>query len=79
MFKKLLPHNKASVFWFAALPFLAAMAIFAKKSHITADGRDEDMYVIGKKGNPKAVFVTNQTPKKAMKSAAKNYINSIKG
>ena len=78
MFRKLLPHNKASIFWFITLPFLAGAAIFAKKSHIVTEGRSEDVYLIGKKGNPKAVFVTNQTPKKALKTAAKKYIDSIK-
>ena len=78
MFRKLLPHNKASLLWFITLPFLAGAAIFAKKTHTTANGKNEDVYVIGKKGNPKAVFVTNQTPKKALKSAAKKYIDSIK-
>jgi len=78
MFRKLLPHNKASIFWFIALPFLAGAALFAKKSHISENGRNEDMYVIGKKGNPKAVFVTNQTPKKALKTAVSKYIDSIK-
>lgn len=77
MIKKLLPHNKASIFWVIALPFLACAALFVKKTHISENGRDEDMYVIGKKGNPKAVFVTNQTPKKALKTAAKKYIDSI--
>ena len=78
MLKKLLPHNKTSIFWFITLPFLAGAALFAKKAHIVQDGRNEDMYVLGKKGNPKAVFVTNQTPKKAMKTAVKKYIDSIK-
>lgn len=78
MFRKLLPHNKSSIFWFAATPFIAGAALFAKKSHISENGRNEDMYVIGKKGNPKAVFVTNQTPKKALKTAVSKYIDSIK-
>ena len=78
MFKKLLPHNKASIFWFAAIPFIAGAALFSRKAHTVRNGKDEDIYLIGKKGNPKAVFVTNQTPKKAMKTAAKKYIDSIK-
>lgn len=78
MFKKLLPHSLASFFCFLAIPILAAAAFFTKRTHIKDEKRDEDMYVIGKKGNPKAVFVTNQTPKKAMKTAAKKYIDSIK-
>lgn len=78
MLKKLLPHNKASIFWFITLPFLAGAALFAKKTHTVENGKNEDVYLIGKKGNPKAVFVTNQTPKKVMKTAAKNYIDSIK-
>ena len=78
MLKKLLPHNKASIFWFAAIPFIAGAALFAKKTHTIENGRSEDVYLIGKKGNPKAVFVTNQTPKKVLKTAAEKYINSIK-
>ena len=78
MFRKLLPHNKASIFWFAAIPFLAGAALFAKKTHTVENGRNEDVYLIGKKGSPKAVFVTNQTPKKMIKTAAKKYIDSIK-
>ncbi|MBQ3161341.1 MAG: hypothetical protein IJC04_04365 [Oscillospiraceae bacterium] len=78
MFKKLLPHNKASIFWFAAIPFIAGAALFAKKTHTVENGRSEDVYLIGKKGSPKAVFVTNQTPKKALKNAVGKYIDSIK-
>ncbi len=78
MLKKLLPHNKASIFWFAAIPFIAGAALFAKKTHTTSNGKNEDVYLIGKKGNPKAVFVTNQTPKKVLKTAAEKYIDSIK-
>lgn len=78
MLKKLLPHNKASIFWLATLPFLACAALFAKKAHTSTDGINEDMYLIGKKGDPKAVFVTNQTPEKALKKSAEKYIDSIK-
>jgi|GEM_PF-2679621 len=78
MLKKLLPHNKSSVFWFAAIPFIAGAALFARKAHTVQNGRSEDIYLIGKKGNPKAAFVTNQTPEKALKTAAKKYIDSIK-
>ena len=48
------------MFWFITLPFLAGAALFAKKTHTSENGRNEDVYLIGKKGNPKAVFVTNQ-------------------
>ena len=78
MLKKLLPHNKASIFWFAAIPFIAGAALFTKKTHTTSNGKNEDVYLIGKKSNPKAVFVTNQTPKKVLKTAAEKYIDSIK-
>lgn len=78
MFRKFLPHNKTSIFWFITLPVLAGAALFAKKTHTIENGKSEDVYLIGKKGNPKAVFVTNQTPKKALKTAAKKYIDSIK-
>lgn len=71
------PKNKTSVLWFAAVPFLAAAAVFSKKAHVQRDnGLKEDLYVFGKKGNPKLAVVTNQTPQKAVKTAAKNYINS---
>lgn len=77
MLKKLLPHNKKSLFWFAALPFIAGLTLFAKHTHTHTDnGHDEDVYIFKTKDGPKAVFVTNSSPKKAVKSAAKNYINS---
>ncbi len=78
MLEKLLPRKGKSLFWFAVIPFIAGAAAFSKKTHVTANDRDEDVYLIGRQGNPKAVFVTNQTPKKAVKSAAKKYIESIK-
>ena len=34
MLRKLLPHNKASIFWFITLPFIAGAALFAKDSNI---------------------------------------------
>lgn len=77
MLRWLLPRNKNSLLWFIALPLLAGISLFAKRSHThSADGIDEDVYLIGKKGNPKMVFVTNRTPKNAMKTAAKKYADS---
>lgn len=71
------PKNKTSFLWFMLIPLLAVTAFFRKRTRIrTAEGKEADMYIFGKKGNPKIVFATNQNPKKALKKAAENYLSS---
>ena len=71
------PKNKTAFLWFLAVPLLAVTAFFSKHTHVrNADGKENHMYIFGKKGNPKMVFVTNQNPKMTLKKAAKNYLNS---
>ena len=71
------PKNKTSFLWFCMFPILAAAFLLSKRTHIrTPNGKETDMYVFGKKGNPKTVFITNQNPRRALKNASKNYLNS---
>ncbi|MBP1561237.1 MAG: hypothetical protein J6C96_08360 [Oscillospiraceae bacterium] len=75
-FHELRPKNKAAFGWLAALLVAAAAPIFLRRASFKSDkGVGADLYTAGKKGNPKAVFITNITPKKAVKYAAQNYIN----
>lgn len=65
-------QGKSALLGLVILPFAAGLAFFANRTSIKNDkGVQTDMYLLGKKGSPKAVVITNQTPKKILKNAAK--------
>lgn len=71
------PKHASAFFFMLLLPVTAAAAFFLKRTHFRNDiGADTDLYVIGKKGNPKAVFVTNIKRKEALKTVSNWYLNS---
>ncbi|MGN0675572.1 MAG: hypothetical protein ACI4KG_07455 [Oscillospiraceae bacterium] len=71
------PKYASAFFFMLLLPVTAAAAVFLKRTRFRNDvGADADLYVIGKKGNPKAVFVTNVKRKKALKTVSNWYLNS---
>ena len=71
------PTRAAAFLFMLLLPFTAAAAVFLKRTHFRNDsGAEADMYIICKKGNPKAAFVTNVKRKKALKMLSKCYLNS---
>lgn len=53
----------------------AAAAVFAKRARIRSGKLVGDVYVIGKKLNPKAVCITNTSPAKSAINVIKRHFN----
>jgi len=53
----------------------AAVEVFAKRARIRSGKLVGDVYVIGKKSNPKAVCITNMSPVKSAINVIKRHFN----